>query len=154
MTTAPPTDSRERVAAARRGNPDRWRSLVLPAAVAGGLAAATVALHVRDPHVQGSWGECPTQALFGFYCPGCGGLRAVNDLTNLQVLDAASSNLLFVASIPLIAYVFARWTLGRWTGRSWDPAQRTSRSVAIALAATSVAFVVLRNTTMGSWLAP
>ena len=71
-----------------------------------------MALHLRDPHEQGAWGLCPTQAFFGIECPGCGGLRAVNDLTNLQVLDAASSNLLFVAALPVLAYVFARWTPG------------------------------------------
>ena len=53
----------------------RWRRMVPPVAVAGGLAAATLALHLRDPHDQNSWGICPTAAM-GFSCPGCGGLRA------------------------------------------------------------------------------
>ena len=73
---------------------------MLPTAVVGTLATATVALHLRDPHVQGTWGICPTKAVLGIECPGCGGLRAVNDLTNLQLVDAISSNLVFVAAIP------------------------------------------------------
>jgi hypothetical protein len=154
VTTATPIDPDDRAVAARRGSPHRWQRLALPGAVAGTAALATVALHVRDPHAQGSWGACPTLALFGVYCPGCGGLRAVNDLTNLQVLDAASSNLLFVASIPLIVYVFARWTGGRWTGRRWDPSERASTFSAFALIALMAVFAIVRNTPTGSWLAP
>lgn len=142
MTTAPATPSRRAV------------RLLPPALVAGSLAVATVALHLRDPHDQGSWGVCPTKALFGVSCPGCGGLRAVNDLSNLKILDAASSNLLFVASIPFIAYVFGRWAHGRWSGRSWDPSQRAINVSAAAVVALMVVFTVLRNTTAGSWLAP
>jgi len=135
--------------AARHG---RARRLLGPALVAGGVLAATVALHLRDPHSEGSWGMCPTAAL-GLSCPGCGGLRAVNDLTNLRVLDAASSNLLFVASIPLLVLVFYRWTRGRWTGRSWDPSPQALKYASIALIALMVVFTALRNVP-GSWLAP
>lgn len=124
-----------------------------PALVVGTLAAASLALHARDPHEQGAWGQCPSAAM-GFYCPGCGGLRAVNDLTNLQLGAAASSNLLFVLCLPVIAYGFARWAHGRWTGRGWNPAPRSLDVSALALAAAVVVFAVLRNTTAGSWLAP
>jgi hypothetical protein len=142
------------VAAARNDVPHRWRKLVLPAAVAGTFVTAAVALHVRDPHEQGTWGMCPTKALLGVECPGCGGLRAVNDLTNLQLLDAASSNLLFVASIPFLAYMFGRWVWGRWTGRSWSPSDRSMTWSAVVLIALMVLFTVVRNTTAGAWLAP
>lgn len=154
MTTAPPTPPGHRAVAARGDVQHRWRRLVLPATVAGTVAAASVALYVRDPHEQGTWGVCPTKALFGIDCPGCGGLRAVNDLTHLQVVDAASSNLLFVASIPLLAYLFGRWAWGRWTGRPWNPQGWSSQWSAFVLIAVMVVFSVLRNTTAGSWLAP
>lgn len=131
----------------------RARRMLPPALVAGGLAAATVALHFRDPHDQNSWGLCPSAAM-GVYCPGCGGLRAVNDLSNLQVGAAASSNLLFVASLPLIAFVFWRWSYGRWSGRPWDPSPRTLNRVTGVYAVLLVVFTVLRNTAAGSWLAP
>ena len=62
-----------------------------PTALVGGLGLATLALHLRDPHDSYSWGLCPSSVL-GLACPGCGGLRAVNDLTNLRLADAASSN--------------------------------------------------------------
>lgn len=138
---------------ARAADRPMWRRLMAPGLVAGGLAAATVALHFRDPHVEGSWGFCPSAAL-GFWCPGCGGLRSVNDLSNAQIGDAASSNLLFVASLPLIAYVFVRWTAGRVTGNAWSPSMRSTNVVAIVLIALMVVFTVLRNLPMGAWLAP
>lgn len=87
-----------------------------PVAVAGLLLAASVALHLRDPHRSGSWGGCPWLAVTGTDCPGCGGLRAVNDLTNLRVVDAASSNLAFVGALPFMAFFFARWITDRWQG--------------------------------------
>jgi Protein of unknown function (DUF2752). len=131
----------------------RWRRMVAPASVAGLTLAATVALHFRDPHVAGSWGMCPSAAL-GFWCPGCGGLRAVNALTNVQVVDAASSNLLFVASIPLILYVFVRWSTARYAGRAWQPSMRAQSVSAIALVVLLAAFMLLRNLPAGTWLAP
>ena len=132
----------------------RGRRMLPPVLVVGGLAAATLALHLRDPHQHGTWGVCPTYALFGVYCPGCGGLRAVNDLSNLQLGAAASSNLLFIASLPLIAYFFARWVHGRWTGERWQPSQRAVNISGVALGLLMVVFTVARNTTAGAWLAP
>jgi hypothetical protein len=154
VTTAPPTPPGDRVVAARHDVGPRWRRLVLPGAVLGTLATATVALHLRDPHVQGTWGICPTKAVFGLECPGCGGLRAVNDLTNLQVVEAASSNLVLVAAIPVLGYVFAQWVLGRWRGRSWDPSERAMNWAGFTLVAVLTVFTVLRNVPAGAWLAP
>lgn len=138
----------------RAASGSRWRRMLPPALAVGALSAASLALNLRDPHEQGTWGVCPTKALFGIECPGCGGLRAVNDLTNLQLVDAASSNLLFVAALPLIAYVFARWSLGRWRGRSWDPPDWAMSWSAVTLLSVLVVFTVLRNTPAGAWLAP
>ncbi|WP_436698257.1 DUF2752 domain-containing protein [Nocardioides sp. BYT-33-1] len=131
----------------------RRRRMTAPLLVAGGIAAATIALHLRDPHDQGSWGMCPSAAL-GFACPGCGGLRAVNDLSHLRLLEAASSNLLFVATIPLFGWVFWRWAAGRWTGRAWEPDTRTVARVSAVLIAVMVVFAVVRNIPAGAWLAP
>lgn len=130
----------------------RWRRMVAPTLVVTSLSAATLALHLRDPHADGSWGVCPSAAL-GLWCPGCGGLRAVNDLSDLNVGAAASSNLLFFCALPLIAYVFARWSLGRWTARAWTVSDRSLNGAAVGLAAVMVVFTVLRNLP-GSWLAP
>jgi len=130
----------------------RWTRIAGPAVTIGGLALATLALHVRDPHQSGSWGYCPSAAL-GIYCPGCGGLRAVNDLTDGHVGAAASSNLLFVALLPLLVFLLGRWAFERWTGRVREPNVRLTQVFLVSLAVAAAVFTVLRNLP-GSWLAP
>jgi hypothetical protein len=133
--------------------PSRFARLRGPLLTAGTISAATVALHFRDPHVQHSRGVCPLYALTGIYCPGCGGLRAVNDLTNAHVGAAASSNLLFVCAIPFVVALFARWSLAAWQGRRLDLLPPMSTPVRYALLALVVVFTLARNWP-GSWLAP
>jgi hypothetical protein len=117
------------------------------------VTAATLALHVRDPHVSHSWGVCPLYALTGVYCPGCGGLRAVNDLTNGHLGSAASSNLLLVLAIPVALVVFARWSYAAWTGRDIAVLPPMPGAVRIGLVVLVLAFTIARNLP-GSWLAP
>ncbi|WP_206051563.1 DUF2752 domain-containing protein [Nocardioides ferulae] len=133
--------------------PPRWRRMVAPSATIGGLALATVALHLRDPHERGSWGFCPSAAL-GFWCPGCGGLRAVNDLTNGDIAAAASSNLLLVLTIPVVVLLLVSWARDRWVGRSREPDARLITIATVAFCTVGVLFGVLRNLPAGSWLAP
>lgn len=132
----------------------RWERLRAPLLTVGGLAATTVALHFRDPHQRGSWGVCPL-SLLGIYCPGCGGLRAVNDLTNGDVRAAASSNLLVTVGIPIAVVALALWVLRAWRG---TPPRTLPTGVDRALwwgaAVVAMAFFVLRNTPQGAWLAP
>lgn len=133
--------------------PARRQRMLGPAVTIGGLALLTVALHARDPHDSGSWGFCPSAAL-GVYCPGCGGLRAVNDLTNGEVGAAASSNVLFVALLPLLVFLLGRWAYERWTGRVRQPNTRLVRTFLVSLGVAAVVFTVLRNLAFGAWLAP
>jgi hypothetical protein len=131
----------------------RARRVLAPALTIGGLAAATLALHLRDPHDSGSWGHCPSAAL-GFWCPGCGGLRAVNDLTRGQVGAALSSNLVVTLLVPVAAALLALWALDRWRGvQRHVPWSRLQPGV-YALVGALVVFAVLRNTAAGAWLAP
>ena len=137
---------------ARESSPAR--RVMAPAATIGGLALATLALHLRDPHESGSWGLCPSAAL-GFWCPGCGGLRGVNDLTDLRFADALSSNLLLVVVIPVVVFLLGRWALDSWTGRVRAPMNDRLNVVVITFSLTALAaFTVLRNIPAGSWLAP
>jgi hypothetical protein len=128
---------------------DRWSRVRAPLLTIGGLAAATVALHYRDPHESGSWGYCPSAAL-GFGCPGCGGLRAVNDLTRGDVAAAVSSNLLLVLLMPVAVVGLLVWTSDRGRGTR----TRVPPAATWALVVAAGVFTLLRNTPAGTWLAP
>jgi uncharacterized protein DUF2752 len=146
VTTEDPFLPRERT---------RFQRLQGPLITGGLVGGLTIALHFRDPHASGSWGYCPFFAMTGLYCPGCGGLRAVNDLTDANLLGAASSNLVFVALIPLIVLWWIRWTGRAWSGGPVRGVEGRRAGVAIAVfAVVLVVFGVLRNLPMGSWLAP
>ena len=118
------------------------------------MAAASVALHLRDPHREGSWGLCPWLLLTGTYCPGCGGLRAVNDLTRGDLGAAASSNVLLVGALPLFAWWWLRRFADAWRGvrRVVDEAAAL-RLTAVALGVVG-AFWVVRNLPFAAWLTP
>ncbi|MFA6574146.1 MAG: DUF2752 domain-containing protein [Nocardioides sp.] len=130
----------------------RWQRMAAPVGTIGALGAATVALHFRDPHAQASWGFCPSAAM-GFWCPGCGGLRSVNDLTNFQLVDAASSNLAFIVALPFILAGLAVWAVDRWRGHHRAIPMALVSRTAVTVVALLAVFTVLRNLS-GSWLAP
>lgn len=132
----------------------RWTRVRAPVLLAAGVLALSLLLHLRDPHRSGSWGLCPWLVLTGTYCPGCGGLRAVNDLTHGHFAAAASSNLLFVGSLPLAAVLWGRWLVDRWRGVQRHVSTRTMFVCCFSFLAVAVVFAVLRNLPMGSWLAP
>ena len=129
---------------------DALRSPAIVAAI--GLGAAGL-LHFRDPHGAGSYGYCPFLQLTGRPCPGCGGMRAINDLTRGDVGAALSSNILAVALVVALAVAFVRWVPRRWRGQDAQMivlAPRTGSAILVLL----LVFGVLRNTPWGSWLAP
>ncbi len=117
-----------------------------------GLAAATL-LHLRDPHTDGSYGFCPFLELTGRPCPGCGGLRAVNDLSRGDLAAAISSNLLAVVLAATLAVAWVTWVVRRARGVDGRMIVLGNRALASVLVA-AVVFGVLRNTPWGAWLAP
>lgn len=133
----------------------RWRTLGVPLLVGGAAAGSIALLHVRDPHVQGSYGICPFYALTGLWCPGCGGLRAVHNLTDGRLLDAVHSNVLVLPLLVGFAVVWGRWALRRWRGLPPNPFPfAMSWGTLWIIVAVLTAFTVLRNTPWGTWLAP
>ena len=134
-------------------DPGRLRRLAPPLA-AGGLAAiGALALRVRDPHEGGSWGFCPI-ALLGLACPACGSLRAVNDLTHLDLGAAASSNLLLVLVLPVALALWGRRLVALWRGGSAAAPLAVPGAVWVAVGVLVAAFTLARNLPLGAWLAP
>lgn len=46
--------------------------------------------------------HCPFHAVTGLYCPGCGGLRAINSLMDAEFMAALKYNPLIVIMLPLL----------------------------------------------------
>lgn len=131
----------------------RRRALAAPVGVAAVAVTAAAVLHFRDPHSAGSYGVCPMYALTGLWCPACGGLRAVNDLTNLDLGAAVSSNILIVPFVAVLVIAWIGWAVRRWKGTR-DRMIVLRPTVTIVVLGVLVAFTVVRNTPWGSWLAP
>ena len=130
------------------------RRLSRPMAFAAAGALAVSALVVRDPHVSGSWGVCPFLALTGFYCPACGGLRAVNDLAHGRLAAAVHSNVLVVGIVAYSALLWVIWTVDRVRGAQFAYSRWFSTAVMAVFVVVAVVFGVMRNVPAGSWLAP
>ncbi|BDD80445.1 hypothetical protein TPB0596_02080 [Tsukamurella pulmonis] len=129
----------------------RLRAAAWPLAAAAGTGVVVLALHLRDPHVQNSWGVCPLFAATGVYCPGCGGLRAVNDVTNGDFLAALSSNALIYPAGVVVAWLWLIW-LGRRVGFT-VPAVPQNKYLWITVGVLVLVWTVARNFP-GSPLAP
>ena len=130
----------------------RRQRVAAPALTIGGLAAATLALHVRDPHAV-QLGHLPERGA-GLLLPGCGGLRAVNDLTHGDVGAALSSNLLLVVAIPFAVVALGLWAADRWRGAPATIRWRRLKPLVPAVLLVLAAFTVARNLAVGAWLAP
>ncbi len=130
----------------------RARRLASP--LAGGAIAATaaLALRLRDPHVSASWGLCPTKWVTGLDCPLCGSLRAVNDLTHLDLGAALSSNPLLVLAIPLVTFFWGRRLVTLWRGGPAAEPLVVPSWLWVAGLVVGGLFTVARNLP-GSWLA-
>ncbi|MEW9531454.1 DUF2752 domain-containing protein [Microbispora sp. NPDC049125] len=131
----------------------RLRSMLAPAGVAAVAAAGFAYVGVVDPNQPGHYPVCPFFAVTGFYCPGCGTLRAVHALGHADVLGSLGSNPLTVAMIPFVVFLWARWAARSWNGRP----MRTSLArpgYLWGLLAIMIVFWVVRNTPFGHSLAP
>ena len=94
--------------------PQRIDQRPLMRRLAGPVGTAVVAvgacsyLAVVNPNETGHYPVCPSRALFGIDCPGCGGMRGMYCLMHGDVAGALNHNLLLLAIIPV---VLALWTL-------------------------------------------
>src|ERR1700688_594290 len=95
-----------------------------PLVVAGSATWACAAIWAGDPATPGGpLPVCPTKALLGIDCPGCGSLRMLYSLMHGDVLAAVRFNALALAAVVLLVWAYLAWTYGRVTGRrirSWQ----------------------------------
>lgn len=133
--------------------PRTWQRLT-PPLIAAGLGIGTLALlHFRDPHVEGSYGLCPIYELFGVYCPGCGGMRAMHNLTDGNIIDSLHSNLLAVPLVLAFAVFVIDWLRRARRGQRWRMPSINPVLVWSFFGLLAV-YTVLRNTPWGTWLTP
>ncbi|MDA2810686.1 DUF2752 domain-containing protein [Nocardiopsis sp. RSe5-2] len=135
-------------ALAGRLHPATWPLLLGAAGTAGLLV-----VHAIDPNQPGNYPTCPWLTVTGTWCPGCGTTRAVHALTNLDIAGAAQMNVLLLALLPYMAYLY-----GRWLYRSFRPDVPPARGLrpvgALVLLLVVIGYTVVRNTPFGLFLAP
>jgi len=95
--------------------PSQNRPCFLLAILVG--ATALVALRLFDPATAGVFPPCPLRELTGWYCPGCGSLRALHQLLHANFRAAFAFNPLAVISLPFLAYGGASYTSFQIRGR-------------------------------------
>jgi hypothetical protein len=95
-----------------RGHRDRLGASTVVAMAAGGLSV----IYLLAPETSDLYPPCPFLALTGFYCPGCGTLRALHQLTRGHPLAALDLNPLMMLLLPFIMYFLASHVMLALTG--------------------------------------
>ncbi|HET7761546.1 MAG TPA: DUF2752 domain-containing protein [Phycicoccus sp.] len=127
----------------------RW---VVGGAVGAAAASAVAYVATHDPHVAGNYPACTLLTLTGFYCPACGGTRAVYDLLHGDVAGSFARNpavpVLVMAAVVWLAF---RVVVHRRPGRRQRPMPTW---LPVALGVATLVFGVLRNIPGWDWLSP
>lgn len=127
-----------------RPGPARLR-LGAPLLVAAASTLVCAAIWAGDPTTpNGPLPVCPTKALLGIDCPGCGSMRMLYSLMHGEPLAAVRFNALGLLALALLVWAYLAWVYGRVAGRrirSWQH-HRWSAVVTLSLV---LAWFVLRN---------
>lgn len=125
------------------------RRLFEPAGVAALAACGCAAVWLGDPTTPGGpFPVCPTKALLGIDCPGCGTLRMLYCLMHGDLSAAVRFNALGLVAMVMLVWAYGAWTYGRLAGRrvrSWQD-YRWSAQVALVLV---LVWFVVRNLGFG-----
>lgn len=124
--------------------PGRFREgLLAPAAV--GLAAVAAGGFVlwADPTTPGGLTPpCPTRALLGITCPGCGSARMLYSLLHGDLGAALHFNAVAVLALGLLLWSYAVWLASRVSGRHVPRWQDWRWAPAVTLAVVAAWWVV------------
>jgi hypothetical protein len=114
-----------------------------PLMVAASAILVCAATWVGDPTTPGGpLPVCPTKALLGIDCPGCGSLRMLYSLLHGNVMAAARFNAVGLVAVVLLVWAYLVWTYGRISGRRLRSWQHQRWSAMVALSVVVVWFVV------------
>jgi hypothetical protein len=114
-----------------------------PLIVAASATAACMAIWAGDPTTPGGpLPVCPTKALLGIDCPGCGSLRMLYSLMHGNLMAAAKFNALGLAAAGLLVWTYLVWTYGRLAGRRIRSWQHSRWAPLVTLSLVTVWFVV------------
>ena len=89
---------------ARRELPAQAWSYCFAAAALTGAFAVLLLLRGFDPASAGVFPPCPVRYLTGWYCPGCGSLRALHQLLHGNFAAAWALNPLMILLLPFVSY--------------------------------------------------
>ncbi|MCQ9342625.1 DUF2752 domain-containing protein [Corynebacterium kozikiae] len=107
-----------------------------PALAAAAAICGCAFIYAADPTTPGGpIPVCPTKALFGFNCPGCGSMRMLYSLMHFDVPSALHYNALGLLGVVLVGWSFVAWalaTVGRRIPR-WEHAPGASYILGAAL---------------------
>jgi hypothetical protein len=123
--------------------PERRNRWLVGAGFAGVVAAA-IMLRVFDPATAGIFPPCPVRYLTGWYCPGCGSLRAIHQLLQGNLRAAWAMNPLTMLLLPFLTYGLASHTLYEIRGRGLPQPFLRERWIQ-ALCVAIVLFGIVRN---------
>jgi hypothetical protein len=120
-----------------------------------GLTCALVILYLWDPATTTLYPRCPFHALTGYYCPGCGSLRAIHHLLHGEIGNAFRLNPLLVLCLPPLAYAMLASQLHWFRCARTERLRQSSIWPWIMVGIVSL-FWLLRNLPYPafSWLAP
>jgi hypothetical protein len=128
------------------------RAVLLPLGVAAAALLATGYVAGVDPNVAGHYPTCPFLAITGWYCPGCGSLRALHALAHGDVWSALARNPFAVVAAGYLVVSWVLWfeRTARGRPRRWLAPPWVLYSVLGAI----LVFWVLRNVPGWTWLSP
>jgi len=128
------------------------RAVLQPLAVAAVTLVGTGYVAAVDPNAVGHYPTCPFLAITGWYCPGCGALRAVYALAHGDLMTALARNPFVVVALGYVVVAWALWLERtargrpvRWLAPAW---------VLYSVLGAILMFGVLRNLPGWTWLSP
>jgi Protein of unknown function (DUF2752) len=106
--------------------------------------AGLVLLWGFEPGASAIFPPCPLHALTGWYCPGCGSLRALHQLLHGNLRAAFAFNPFAVLTLPFLTYGIASFAALQIRGRAL-PRRFIPAPWIWALAAAILLFGIARN---------